>query len=278
MKDIEIIISQDGYSLVKAGLLLNEKWHDGYFIIDTGSSRNIVARASSSRIAKTEEINGFMGKVSHGKEVFAYAEINGKVFPFSGLSIDRKHLPELEYKILGLIGVEFLLKNNCIIDYRKNILFQGKENLFLHTDTDRPFVRMGMGLKAYGVPVLVSVSDGHCLFFIADTGSITNIICKNESIETYNHARLTGSKSIIEGLGGSGTVASSNIEIQLLFQHRGKVITQTFNDDFGIKQSPGSILWLDSANFEIDGITGNRFLIKGKWILDFCNKILYPVQ
>ena len=47
---------------------------------------------------------------------------------------------------------------------------------------------------------------------------------------------------------------------------------------YGIKQNAGKIIRKETANYEIDGIIGNKILIQGKWILDYCNRIMYSTS
>lgn len=279
MKEAKILITKDGYSLIKAELLLNEKWHEGYFIIDTGSSRNIVSGASNHYLVKTEKINGIKGNESYGEQVFAKIRLLGNTLPFHGLKIDKRIMPKIEYTILGLIGVDFLLKNDCVIDYQRNCLFKGlRTRPSLESSNQHAYIKMDIGLKEYGVPVMPSAIKGQCFFLIADTGSVVNILSRNVGQTIDNHNSSPCTLSIIEGIDGSIEVAESNIKLQLLLQKDDKVINQTFKDNFGMKQSKGNILCLDAAIYAIDGIIGNIFLMRNKWIFDFCNKIMYSMS
>lgn len=278
MKSIRITISKDGYSLIKAKILLGKEWRDGYFIIDTGSSRSLIVGTSGLNFRRQETINGISDKESYGKTGFTKIDISETIFPFGCLEIKQQQMPKVEYTTLGIIGVDFLLKNKIVVDYNKIAMYQSYKKSLRFNDGSIGAIKMNLGLKEYGVPVMASVKDGQCCFLIADTGSIMNIISEKISsllnIPNVDYSDM----SLIEGINGTITIARRLITLRILMQQDGKTIPLVLKDVFGIKQSKGSLLGLDSANYEIDGIIGNKLLLNEGWVFDFCNKIMFPTE
>lgn len=74
------------------------------------------------------------------------------------------------------------------------------------------------------------------------------------------------------------TIAETKTALQIILLHNGKAINYAMKGIYGIKQNAGKIIRKETANYEIDGIIGNKILIQGKWILDYCNKIIYSTS
>lgn len=279
MRAIKIIVSKDGYSLIKTSVLLNDQWHEGYFIIDTGSSRSMVSVGASSISNGKEEIQGIDGKGSHGERSFTKLMICETCFPFPCLRIKRQQIPKVEYSAIGIIGTDFLLRNNLIIDYSKKSLYKGRKSFSISRQMDRyALCKMELGLKGYGIPVMASIIEGQCFFLIADTGSVVNVISKDIERSLKLSDSIPCALSIVEGIGGTMTIAETKTALQIILLHNGKAINYAMKGIYGIKQNAGKIIRKETANYEIDGIIGNKILIQGKWILDYCNRIMYSTS
>lgn len=165
MRAIKIIVSKDGYSLIKTSVLLNDQWHEGYFIIDTGSSRSMVSVDAGSISNGKEEIQGIDGKGSHGERSFTKLMICETCFPFPCLRIKRQQIPKVEYSAIGIIGTDFLLWNNLIIDYSKKSLYKGRKSFSISRQMDRyALCKMELGLKGYGIPVMALIIEASMFF------------------------------------------------------------------------------------------------------------------
>lgn len=278
MKAVKIIVSKEGYSLIKASILLNDEWHDGYFIIDTGSSRSLVSVDAGSITNEKEKIRGIDGKRAYGERSFTKLMIAMTQFSFPCLRIKRQQIPKVEYPAIGIIGTDFLLKNNLVIDYLKKSLYKGSKSVSISQLRDRhALCKMELGLKDYGIPVIASIIDGQCYFLIADTGSVVNVISKDIEHSLKLSDSIPCALSIVEGIGGTMTIAETKTALQIILLHNGKAIYHVIEGIYGIKQNAGKIIRREDATYEIDGIIGNKLLLQGKWILDFCSKIMYPL-
>lgn len=278
MKAVKIIVSKEGYSLIKASILLNDEWHDGYFIIDTGSSSSLVSVDAGSISNGKEKIQGIDGKGTYGERSLTKLMISKTRFSFPCLRIKRQQVPKGEYSAIGLIGTDFLLRNNLVIDYMKKSLYQGSKSVSISQQMDRhALCKMELGIKDYGIPVIASIIDGQCFFLVADTGSIMNVISKDIEHSLKLPDSIPCALSIVEGIGGTMTIAETKTALQIILLHDGKTVYHVLEGIYGIKQNAGKIIRTENATYEIDGIIGNKLLIQGKWILDFCNKIMYPL-
>lgn len=131
----------------------------------------MVSVGASSISNGKEEIQGIDGKGSHGERSFTKLMIYETCFPFPCLRIKRQQIPKVEYSAIGIIGTDFLLRNNLIIDYSKKSSYKGRKSLSLQMDR-YALCKMELGLKGYGIPVMASIIEGQCFFLIADTGSV----------------------------------------------------------------------------------------------------------
>lgn len=128
--------------LVIVPITVNNKTR--FFLLDTGSQRNGVSDADTETMSAFKQNNGQMletqgldghtcvtpfGRLSY--------DIAGQTFEVDCFIISGKTFAslnqELGYEISGLMGVEFMRKHNCIIDFATNTVTMdvgGKDESF----------------------------------------------------------------------------------------------------------------------------------------------------
>lgn len=117
--------------LVIVPITISEKTR--YFLLDTGSQRNGVSDADADTMAafkqnegqllETQGLDGHTCVTPFGRLTYMIAEHPFEVdcFVISGKTFESLN-KELGYEISGLLGVEFMRKHNCIIDFAKGIV------------------------------------------------------------------------------------------------------------------------------------------------------------
>lgn len=131
---IELITLEDeSYHLMVDVYINNQK--TGHLIIDTGASKTVFDRRFISPFAKEVEdiednhssgINAMITEAKTGKlPSLEFGELIIK--DYQCLMLDLSHINELYKKyadkfIAGLLGSDFLLKYNAVIDYKKATL------------------------------------------------------------------------------------------------------------------------------------------------------------
>lgn len=117
--------------LVIVPITISEKTR--YFLLDTGSQRNGVSDADTETMAafrqnegqllETQGLDGHTCVTPFGRLTYMIAEHPFEVdcFVISGKTFESLN-KELGYEISGLMGVEFMRKHNCIIDFAKGVV------------------------------------------------------------------------------------------------------------------------------------------------------------
>jgi hypothetical protein len=113
---------------------LNINGKGGHFLVDTG------ANISALDIKQMDEysfghndvdspVTGVGGKWIIYEATNVIVDYNGEILDINFTVNDLTHVREAlsEYvNLLGIIGGDFLIKNNMIIDYKENIMYQSK--------------------------------------------------------------------------------------------------------------------------------------------------------
>lgn len=255
---VKIHFSPEGYSLVS----LSNIEKDYFFLLDTGSTKSL-SFYTHIKYQKNASENGTSDELkiqfSLGKHKFDHVFI--KETSISHILKDQS--------IIGILGVDFFVKNKCIINY-KDKTFSWKNPEWHNIPTVKFLYPLQFGIKKIGMPVICMTNDFSSIGCLVDTGSTTNIIT-------------------VDSLAGFGVKANSN-ETSTIILCGKKLNTKTLNVTFKIANYLSSpIVFKDnfsviSHNIDLyasglepyfEGILGNSFLRQNKWIIDFSNNAMY---
>ena len=262
--------------------------HNGLFIVDSGSTENVLSHEMAEIIAPNnhseEEPASILtssGDTIHGE----YAQFNfvlgGKQFN-ERFCITEKEIPEYVkgYHLLGIIGIPFLVKHNLVIDF---------SDYTLHTSTITPeslsisdcdyFVPMELGFKHYGLPIVFWGKENEEILVLADTGSTHNVIA-SKTLTSYSlEYQELKSVDTVFGLGGSTETKEAMVHFDLLTLNDGDVGRITRKDLFKVQDeyfyNPDAGKNSSEALPPIEAVLGVPFMAKENWVLDFCMGIIY---
>ncbi|MDX8341578.1 hypothetical protein SLH46_20435 [Draconibacterium sp. IB214405] len=131
---IDIIeLESSNYHLILPSQL--EGGENGYWVIDTGASKSVFDKNLDNFIAIVEEGTDELHAANMSEEPLTTSLGILKPLLFGKLKVDNmkvalldmNHINELyqkvtDYKICGLLGSDFLLEYNAVIDYKRRVL------------------------------------------------------------------------------------------------------------------------------------------------------------
>ena len=282
-----IYFSYSGHSFINATVKLQDTIKDGYFMIDTGVSDSIL----NLHFFKDDHFSNVTKKdrlifTSSGTTKVTERHINGTIetdgIHFT-VNFDMQDLPipmflDDEMNILGILGIDFLVKNRMVIDYEKR-------NLHVATDQDMQYsnhysivAQFIYGLNHYGVPT-VCISNGEddkVMLEILDTGSNINSICMSAKerlsfkAKTIQHEEKASFYSIDKERKADRCV----LKFGLMCQREGQLIYLPMNSEYYINAD--ATAYIDEDNeYPVEGILGNDFLFANKCIINCATGYLY---
>jgi hypothetical protein len=252
----------------------------GNFIVDTGSPF-FVLNSTYFRHYREHATRTAANATGSESVPLLQTSVNSlrlKQILFENLVADVSDLGHIEnkrgIKILGLLGVQFFLGYELIIDQLKSVLYLRKPG----THSGPPSLDMALNAKPIlKVPfqlnrnvILVNVTvAGRVLTFCLDTGAEINALSNTLSSKILQGFEVTR-RTIMLGSGGSRTeVLLGTLEAMTVGQ-------KTFPN------MPAAITRLenlgDAYGHSLDGILGNPFLVKGIISINFVTRelALYP--
>lgn len=256
LNSVKIHFSPEGHSLVS---ISNNK-KNIYFLLDTGSTRSILfLHYPIPQNVEHSKNNNKQIKFSLGKSKFNHTFIQ-----------DESICRILKDKsIVGILGIDFLVRYKCIINYKDKIF--SWNNSKSYNIQDLKFIYpLWIGIKRIGMPVICMMSSFSSIGCLIDTGSTTNVIA-SDSLDGFGVESKSYETTNINICGKNLPTRIFNVSFQVAnFQS----LPIDFKDDFSVISNKSDLYIADMEPY-FEGIIGNSFLRRNRWIIDFCNDALY---
>ena len=264
--------------------------HTGLFLLDSGSNDNFLCANMAFCIGKHSKVEGKTGHVYTINGDYMSVDYVKFSFAFGGnqfhdvFGMSNVCLPEIagDLQIIGILGQEFLLKHQLVIDY---------SNFTIHTSDVSPknlsisdcdfFTPMNIGLKYYNMPLVSMYQNGTEIMVLADTGASYNVL-SSQAIKDYGfECQVAERIETITGLAGGVDMKEAMVNFYLLTLKGDRVVALSHHDLF--KVSPHYIYTPQEGLCDEDGeqlqpieaLICSPFMAKEGWILDFGAKIIF---
>lgn len=218
----------------------------GAFIVDTASRHNVMNEAilgilqdNCLRYDGKMTLTSFSGEGIQGKEVHLDFCVGDCLFSelfyaAQGLSFDSVFG---EHVVLGILGIEFLVKYGLALDFEKRSLHSSsmiEEKMEL---SEYSFVfPQEYGFSKYGLPVVGMVKKGKEYICLVDSGSNLNITTKYVLGNGDITNRHTGLKSSLTSVAGTKMTDLMNVDFDLLSigNKIGEIKIKKYSTDFQV--------------------------------------------
>ena len=262
----------------------------GAFMVDTASRHNVMNEAilgilqdNCLRYDGKMTLTSFSGEGIQGKEVHLDFCVGDCLFSelfyaAQGLSFDSVFG---EHVVLGILGIEFLVKYGLALDFEKRSLHSSsmiEEKMEL---SEYSFVfPQEYGFSKYGLPVIGMVKNGKEYVCLVDSGSNLNTTTKYVLGNGDITNRHTGLKSSLTSVAGTKMTDLMNVDFDLLSigNKIGEIKIKKYSTDFQVIDNSKFILEGESNIPPISAIIGAGFLLEQKWVVDFASGLVYSVN
>lgn len=254
---VKLHFNPEGYSLVSVSNI--EKDH--FFLLDTGSTKSLMFYPYTKWL-EFEEGNGHEDikvQFSLRKQKFKHTFIKDTTI---------SHILK-DQSIIGILGVDFFIKNKCIINY-KDKTFSWKNSEWHNIPATQFLYPLQLGIKKIGMPVICMTNDFSSIGCLVDTGSTTNIISA-DSLSGFGVKAKSNETSTIILCGRKLNTKILNVTFKLANYLSFPIVLK---DNFSVI-SNNIDLYASNSEPYFEGILGNSFLRRNKWIIDFSNKAMY---
>ena len=262
----------------------------GAFMVDTASRHNVMNEAilgilqdNCLRYDGKMTLTSFSGEGIQGKEVHLDFCVGGckfseRFYAAQGLSFDSVFG---EHVVLGILGIEFLVKYGLALDFEKRSLHSSsmiEEKMEL---SEYSFVfPQEYGFSKYGLPVVGMVKNGKEYVCLVDSGSNLNTTTKYVLGNGDITNRHTGLKSSLTSVAGTKMTDLMFLDFDLLSigNKIGEIKIKKYSTDFQVIDNSKYILEGESNIPPISAIIGAGFLLEQKWVVDFAYGLVYSVN
>lgn len=280
--------NNESHAIVKASFISkDEKNIDGYFIIDTGTTSNVLfntkveslnfdrieASNESTVISSIKDLDSVLLNVKFVLGNVEFSELFHLIDTDITEIIDDKYDG---YNILGIIGSTFLLKHGFVLDFNKNSLYSSivpREDI---NEADYQFIHLRFN-RATNVPIIYWVSQDNSTLFpcLLDTGADNSVTTKFILDKLGYKYEETGTKNDLILVGGDIHAEENKIAYKLLGENKGadKYLTQNF--DANINVTSDRELIIDTEEILVSAILGYNDIRAMKMIIDFKNLFAY---
>lgn len=264
----------EGAFLCKSGKYLN-----GFFLVDSGSSDNILNQ-DVVRLLTGDSISGdkrLVCAVNNEGEECELADVKIKIGDIEcterfGIShnLDFKSMFG-ENSIIGVLGAGFMRQHGLVLDYAQQCVRSSELTSF--SEEGKIFVcPMNAGFHAYGIPLVCLTKGEDDFFCVADSG------CSNSALTQYamekvaiSYERINGQQTMFT-ISGEETTNIAKVNFSLLSINDDEIKSNLLpnTDVFLITTGQKHICWCDNKNIPpISGLISSEFMLRNKWILDF---------
>lgn len=269
--------------LVEGSIVMNgEIKNNGYFLIDTGSNKNMLKPQSLSLLdencfldkkIKTNGVGDETAELQAARVTFAIGEMTfEEEFSFSEIN-DFCATTGVD-NIIGLLGSEFLKKHKLAVDFKTKQLtnevaedVKVKEGGFIFP--------MCYGDILYGIPVVgMAWGNDECMC-VVDTGCDKTTFAKS-TLPLLSDIKMSGKKVCVTGFMGVMTAAEAEAKFNLvsLRDENDTPKELEYHQNIQILDMK-YIIESDGNRPPVDGLIGSDFLDEHGWILDYRNGLIY---
>lgn len=282
-------INKYGCPLLEAAFVgKNGQGYMGVMMIDTGSAHCLLNRnvldyidtiCDDDRKMRINSLGNQNADYSHidlsfviGKQMFIHEFwVNNEV--------NIQYLPEVN--IIGIIGVDFLVKHSLVVDFDSMLVHTVCNNISLKASSCKFLFPMKGGINMFGIPVVCMAKDEENDFALGvDTGANNTIVTRHLIDE--GHFKVDSSDKIfcVNTLYNVTKLSHATITMDLksLDGNTDKPKICSYTDDILITDEYDYIAPApeDKDNaFPLSGLLSSEFMSKHKWILDFSNFVIY---
>lgn len=279
------------YPMIKATFVSKSgKMVGGAFMIDTASRHNIMNETIMGILPDdcllydgTMKLTSFSGDGVQGKEVhldFCIGEkqFKERFYAAQGLSFDSVFG---EHVVLGILGVEFLVKHGLALDFENRTLHSSS---IINKNIELPdytfFFPQEYGFSKYGLPVVGMVKNDKEYVCLVDSGSnlntTTNYVLNDGGI-TSKH---TGMRSSLTSVAGTKITDLMTVNFDLLSigDKIGEVKTNNYSTEFQVINNSKYIIEGTKDIPPVSAIIGAEFLLENKWVIDFSSGAVYSAK
>ena len=262
----------------------------GAFMIDTASRHNIMNETIMGILPDdcllydgTMKLTSFSGDGVQGKEVhldFCIGEkqFKERFYAAQGLSFDSVFG---EHVVLGILGVEFLVKHGLALDFENRTLHSSS---IINKNIELPdytfFFPQEYGFSKYGLPVVGMVKNDKEYVCLVDSGSnlntTTNYVLNDGGI-TSKH---TGMRNSLTSVAGTKITDLMTVNFDLLSigDKIGEVKTNNYSTEFQVINNSKYIIEGTKDIPPVSAIIGAEFLLENKWVIDFSSGAVYSAK
>ena len=266
------------------------KEHSGLFILDSGSTENILTSDILGSIGELCKKEGETGRIYTINGEYVSVDYVDFSFVFGGnqfreeFGINDVQLPQMagDLQIIGILGQRFMQHHQLVIDFSDFTIHTSEvspENLSI--EDCEFFTPMVVGLKYYEMPLLYLSQNGKEILALADTGASNNILASQTIIDNGFDCKMMEETDTITGLAGGIEMREAMVNFNLLTLKGEIVEALTYYDLF--KVAPCNIFTPQEGMCDeegeqlppVEGIICSPFMAKEGWVLDFGAKIIY---
>lgn len=262
----------------------------GAFMVDTASRHNVMNEAILGILQDNclqydgkMTLTSFSGEGVPGKEVHLDFCVGGCLFSerfytAHGFSFD---LVFSEHVVLGILGIEFLVKYGLALDFEQRSLHSSsiiEEKMEL---SNYSFVfPQEYGFSKYGLPVVGMVEKGKEYVCLVDSGSNLNTTTKYVLGDGGITKCHTGMRSSLTSVAGTKMTDVINVNFNLLSigEKIGDVQVKNYSAEFQVIDNSKYILDGESSIPPVSALIGAGFLLEHKWVVDFASSVIYSAK
>lgn len=287
-----IDIQETKFPIVKAAFKgKGDMIYIGAMMVDTGSVNCILSKSVLPYLADDAAIEGqkinILSVQGKGVECQGYSlsfRIGNSVCSdtfYVNKDMDFDQI--FDFPFIGIIGHEFLCRNNLVLDYETETLHTS-EGFYDGNPEEYPFIfPMSFGLEQYNIPVVGLIYGEKKYTLIADSGANSTVITKHLLDDAGICVKQLQEKGTVTCF-AAGTMEAAFYDVTFnLFSLGGTPEcpkTYTLNDKVqvisncqyimeGLKDAKGNDL------MPLSGMLSSDFMLRNKWVLDFGMGVMF---
>ena len=283
-------VNEVKFPLVKAAFKGNDgNVYIGMMLIDTGSvdcilNKSVLSLIDSSLIREDDKkvIQSIQSDANTCQGVDFTFKMGNEIFSDIFYVNEEIDFNQMFEGFIGIIGHEFLRKQQLVLDYSCKTLHGSYGNLGNPCDYDF-FFPMEYGIKQYNIPVVGLVYGNKEYIMVADSGANDTVITQfvidesgasanaesgNGSVVGFNNKPMDTSIQEVNlcllSIGGTEQepkLCSYKDNVQVVGEH--KYLMDNLKDSDGNELPP------------ISGLLSSAFMLEHKWVMDFGAGVMY---
>lgn len=278
----KIYITSTFHSLIKGKLKITKDcYQEGYFIIDTACTNNIVNNKFCNEESLNKKDTGNIiaaGNISMKTKLYQFTYAVEDVefqdnFQETG-NIDSMIGNTSSIRILGILGLTFLWKHRMVIDYNLREVYTLPQNHIINLEEYHFKFPLAYGLEKWQLPIigLSKSKNTNVALAMIDTGSNVNIMCKS-ILDDFNfkNERTNDICEVINACGKEENMVSK-IHFCILSVKDEEFEYQEKIEYFNISDLESL---LKEGKYSIGCILGNQYMIANQMIIDFNHYYIY---